>query len=101
VTVLREKYGALPRAHKITEETALFDQALDKLNDQGGSTPCQGQWALWDNSEDQDDRQAAIALCRKCPLVDLCLKAARSRREQHLVWGARYLGKDYKITKAA
>jgi hypothetical protein len=80
-------------------DTFAFSAATEHPFDLAGKTPrCAGAdpELFWPAS--QADAEAARAICRTCPLKDLCLAVARERREWG-VWGGELLAKGRPTTE--
>lgn len=68
---------------------ALLDTLVEDIDEVATSTdiPCRVHDAeLW-FAESPADVEAAKALCRDCPVVEMCLAGALERREPWGVWG--------------
>jgi hypothetical protein len=76
----------------MTTATARLNTALLTMAVQGERPRCSdpGDHQRW-TSDNQHDRQMAMAWCAGCPVIDPCRQAADERGEKHHVWG----GKDY------
>ena len=69
--------------------TAMLDTLVDEFDEVATTTevPCLVNDAeLW-FAESPADVEIAKALCRDCPVRDLCLSGALERREPWGVWG--------------
>jgi hypothetical protein len=70
-------------------ETEHFTRALINLAAQGLRTHCSdpGTSELW-LSEHKAERREAAKLCRGCPVIEQCGRAAEARDEKFGVWAA-------------
>lgn len=94
----------LPR--HLSEPLRHYQDARDWIDDAACRNPAydpdwwfhgnqDGHWALHPSVE------RAIAICRTCPVIDLCLQDALSRREPHGVWGGLTPAERHQLRKGA
>lgn len=76
----------------MTTATALLDRALLAMAQRDERVRCSDPIThnMW-TSDDQRDRQIAVAWCADCPVIRECGAAADARDERWHVWG----GRDY------
>jgi Transcription factor WhiB len=74
--------------HAAAQANDRLTRALLDLATQGERVRCSDpiDHARW-TSDNQRDRQTAMAWCAGCPVIDLCGQAADERGEKHHVWG--------------
>jgi hypothetical protein len=74
----------------MTTATARFNTALLTMASQGERPRCSDpvDHQRW-TSDDQHDRQIAMAWCNGCVVLTLCGDAASERGERFAVWGGR------------
>ena len=73
----------------MTTVVAVLQDALDRIADADGRTPCQGPDAeLW-TSDDEAELHEAARRCRElaCPLLQVCADAAMELRASAGCWG--------------
>jgi hypothetical protein len=78
------------RLGAMTTATARLNLALITLAQHHERPRCSDpvDHALW-TSDDQRDRQIAVAWCAGCPVIRECGQAADARDERWHVWGGR------------
>lgn len=55
------------------------------------STPCAGQWVLFDSTEPADHHKARD-LCATCPLLLQCAMTAKTMRDKEGTWAGKLYG---------
>lgn len=63
--------------------------AVDRLNEAGKRTPCQGSPASWSADAALSDRRQAAQACQFCPVLEECGAYADAAAEPWHVWAGR------------